>query len=760
MQFPGLISLFNRSVAPKLIAAICCSTLVFFGCDVDSFTPVTNCDNLAPKIIDLSEEKAGFLSPNILKLYEIEQVSKTSKRMTCRADARFSTGNERESIEFYKVTDEEGDSFIGYGPFDLDDTSEKDSTPVSVGTVNPFGPEKSVTPTISPISGRPQPSPTPVSQIPVDVVHIGMTRAEAENVLGLPDRLSGDRWAYKSELEPNDEDWVDFDDESGSVTAWSNRYGSFEVFTGAIPHPVGPESISIGSTKSDALSALGNPVKITTQSLDWLGPNAGIEEWMYIANDDVWYEHSSITFDSNGIVIGWDNSSDALSTFIHISSADSGSDRIKIGVTVGDVLRLQGMPVVVDHAEFNLGENLFKWTWAPASENEYWGSNVLFSSITGLVIGWDDVSGGLILDGEVRSTKTPEPENVDEQAEIVVAPTLTKLATPVPTLGPIPVSTQLVTTNKADTSTKITYISEDWSNIWLCKDLPVESTDLTTGGTQTCSVSTEVVGNNLIITSTGIPNHDFESTLGCCASDQNSVWTIPLEPELSTDEPVMAPERGAVAFTVTGVAIYGPEEGPGGDAVALEYGYFVEDRQEIDLGVCGGHSGPGGEYHYHYDSNCMHWHEDSQGISGYALDIVSSVVSKIIGFAFDGFPIYSTYEEDSSGAVLEMTASYRLKVGEDGYGGIGDYEFVENLGDLDECNGHFGTTPEAPTGMYHYHSTLNNGEGDLGFPYFPLCYKGIVNEESYSVTNGLGGDGPPGGAGRPPGGGGRPPGGG
>jgi hypothetical protein len=316
-------------------------------------------------------------------------------------------------------------------------------------------------------------------------------------------------------------------------------------------------------------------------------------------------------------------------------------------------------------------------------------------------------------------------------------------------------SPSLVTTNKADTSTKITYISEDWSNIWLCKDLIVESTDLTTGGTQTCSVSTEVVGNNLIITSTGIPNHDFESTLGCCASDQNSVWTIPLEPELSTDEPVMAPERGAVAFTVTGVAIYGPEEGPGGDAVALEYGYFVEDRQEIDLGVCGGHSGPGGEYHYHYDSNCMHWHEDSQGISGYALDIVSTVVSKIIGFAFDGFPIYSTYEENSSGAVLETTSSYRLKVGEDGYGGIDDYGFVENLGDLDECNGHFGTTPEAPAGMYHYHTTLNNGEGDLGFPYFPLCYKGIVNEENYSATNGLGGGPPAGGppAGGPPAGG-------
>jgi len=72
-----------------------------------------------------------------------------------------------------------------------------------------------------------------------------------------------------------------------------------------------------------------------------------------------------------------------------------------------------------------------------------------------------------------------------------------------------------------------------------------------------------------------------------------------------------------------------------------------------------------------------------------------------------------------------------LKDGKDGYGGIDDYEFIEGIGTLDECNGHFGATPEVPEGIYHYHSTLKNGDGDLGFPYFPLCYKGVVNEENY-----------------------------
>ena len=49
-----------------------------------------------------------------------------------------------------------------------------------------------------------------------------------------------------------------------------------------------------------------------------------------------------------------------------------------------------------------------------------------------------------------------------------------------------------------------------------------------------------------------------------------------------------APDRGAVAIGVNGVPIFGPEEGPGGDAVALHFDYFNEDRQPIELGlVCG-----------------------------------------------------------------------------------------------------------------------------------------------------------------------------
>ncbi len=191
----------------------------------------------------------------------------------------------------------------------------------------------------------------------------------------------------------------------------------------------------------------------------------------------------------------------------------------------------------------------------------------------------------------------------------------------------------------------------------------------------------------------------------------------------------MAPERGAIAFAVNGVAIYGPEDGPGGDAVAGQEGAYEEDRQHVWLGLCHGHSGPGGEFHYHADGNCMHWHpEGEQTWLNYSMESSRTVTehSPIVGFALDGYPIYGFVGWGDDGDVVEMTSSYRLKDGETGYNGIDDYEYVSGMGDLDACNGQWGPTPDYPEGIYHYHSTWYNGEGGIGFPYFILCYQGVV----------------------------------
>ena len=248
---------------------------------------------------------------------------------------------------------------------------------------------------------------------------------------------------------------------------------------------------------------------------------------------------------------------------------------------------------------------------------------------------------------------------------------------------------------------------EWWSQVLHCDDssTPLVDDYNTTGHDGwMCTLSFETNETHIEIVTNGLPNHDFHSGPGCCASEQDRTWLIPLEPanntacnpSASSDGCTMAPERGAIAFAVNGVAIYGPEDGPGGDAVAGQEGAYEEDRQHVWLGLCHGHSGPGGEFHYHADGNCMHWHpEGEQTWLNYSMESSRTVTehSPIVGFALDGYPIYGFVGWGDDGEVVEMTSSYRLKDGETGYNGIDDYEYVAGMGDLDACNCLLYTSP-------------------------------------------------------------------
>ena len=320
----------------------------------------------------------------------------------------------------------------------------------------------------------------------------------------------------------------------------------------------------------------------------------------------------------------------------------------------------------------------------------------------------------------------------------------------------------------------VTGSEEWWSQVLHCDDssTPLVDDYNTTGHDGwICTLSFETNETHIEIVTNGLPNHDFHSGPGCCASEQDRTWLIPLEPanntacnpSASSDGCTMAPERGAIAFAVNGVAIYGPEDGPGGDAVAGQEGAYEEDRQHVWLGLCHGHSGPGGEFHYHADGNCMHWHpEGEQTWLNYSMESSRTVTehSPIVGFALDGYPIYGFVGWGDDGEIVEMTSSYRLKDGETGYNGIDDYEYVSGMGNLDACNGQWGPTPDYPEGIYHYHSTWYNGEGGIGFPYFILCYQGVVEEgddpcAGFGETWGPGIGPPPEGCEGGPGGGGQ-----
>ena len=105
-------------------------------------------------------------------------------------------------------------------------------------------------------------------------------------------------------------------------------------------------------------------------------------------------------------------------------------------------------------------------------------------------------------------------------------------------------------------------------------------------------------------------------------------------------------------------------------------------------------------------------------------EIVSTVHSPIIGWAYDGNPIYGPYgySDPSGGNVREMISGYISQISTERPNPISssgqriypegffieDYQF-NSSGDLDEHNGRFCITPEFPNGTYAYFATINNG---------------------------------------------------
>jgi len=109
------------------------------------------------------------------------------------------------------------------------------------------------------------------------------------------------------------------------------------------------------------------------------------------------------------------------------------------------------------------------------------------------------------------------------------------------------------------------------------------------------------------------------------------------------------------------------------------------------------HVFPTGRYHHHATP------------AAYVADRnISSTTTTQVGWAADGYPIYYKYG-NKNGVVTELTSSFQLKTTERGGDDISapsgcpdgtynqDYEYVDGLGDLDECNGY-----EDPTLGYIY----------------------------------------------------------
>lgn len=259
------------------------------------------------------------------------------------------------------------------------------------------------------------------------------------------------------------------------------------------------------------------------------------------------------------------------------------------------------------------------------------------------------------------------------------------------------------------------------------------------------SVSILESGQERIIRSNSIPDHAV-GAFGNVAGSLNPNAIQPIEDSYSIPlNPSLADEITPLLNTNTGpeyefgILLNGVLLDPEAAEPWPHEGFFTLssnnwewnlDAMRINLGLdCNNaHVQPSGKYHHH-------------GTPTLYLESIQASPGQItlIGYAADGFPIYFNYgyalANDTSSAIISLKSSYQLKSGErpgDGssapcgaYTGIytNDYEYIAGLGDLDECNGRTGVTPEYPEGTYYYVLT------DSEFPFVPRCLMGTPSND-------------------------------
>lgn len=224
-----------------------------------------------------------------------------------------------------------------------------------------------------------------------------------------------------------------------------------------------------------------------------------------------------------------------------------------------------------------------------------------------------------------------------------------------------------------------------------------------------------------IIKSNAIPNHTVGQfpTKGNpnTITEQNKEYSIDLTPTLANKITYvydLGIDKGRPSY-VFGVAINGVKFEPS----ANEYFRNIETNEpnyewtleplseEVNLGedYNNAHVQPNGEYHYHGTPSGLVANFDKNKMT-------------LVGWAADGFPMYYKmgYKDpmDANSGIIQLKSSYTLKQGERPGNGVSapngiysgkyvrDYEYQNNYGDLDECNGRSGVTPEFPNGTYYY----------------------------------------------------------
>lgn len=256
------------------------------------------------------------------------------------------------------------------------------------------------------------------------------------------------------------------------------------------------------------------------------------------------------------------------------------------------------------------------------------------------------------------------------------------------------------------------------------------SVQLYSKATWTCSDSSRSLSAN------GIPDHTVGTFPNAnnpnAITEQTVSANFSTQPVESSTATILGGPRGATGYVLNGVKIDAATAGSCSDAGSCSLigntgNWSIEalGQTAFDFGTDenNAHVQPGGAYHYH-------------GMPEGFITLRGGNSSKmtLIGWAADGFPIYARYgysvATDATSALKNMVGSYQLvssvsssrpSTATYALGTFSqDWTYVAGSGDLDECNGRVGVTPEFPNGIYHYYATDT-------YPYFQRCVKGAVS---------------------------------
>jgi hypothetical protein len=296
------------------------------------------------------------------------------------------------------------------------------------------------------------------------------------------------------------------------------------------------------------------------------------------------------------------------------------------------------------------------------------------------------------------------------------------------------------------------------------------------------NVQTVQYGTNFVyVSTTGVPAYvtgPFLDGNPSLTANQNAIFKIPLNPSANTGT-LTNTTGGNIGIFINGVALFDYRDGvawntqtnalcggpgfppcPGGPAANMSWNRDAVLAEKPGFDCSKGHPANG---NYHHHQNPSAFKLDLQVISTicdlydadglYAID--ANQHSPLIGFAYDGFPIYGAYgykNADGTGGITRILSGYQLRNintrthwadGTDVPDGpavsstypLGyfreDYEFIMHPGQeeyLDASNGRFCVTPEYPNGTYCYFATVDEN-WNSAYPY-------VVGPKFHGVVSG------------------------